>query len=143
MSDDDKLGMGEPNYDVGYGRPPSRTRFKPGQSGNPKGKKKGSRSATTIIAGILNETIQVKTSRGIRKMTKLEAATHATMNEAMKGNRRAFEQLLKMARDVGIVSGVAETIDAVAMEQLVAEDRIILQRYGIQCSSRNGEGGAE
>jgi len=29
---------GEPPYDVGYAKPPSKTRFKPGQSGNPRGR---------------------------------------------------------------------------------------------------------
>ena len=32
-NDDD--GPDEPDYEVGYGRPPKATRFKPGQSGNP------------------------------------------------------------------------------------------------------------
>jgi hypothetical protein len=30
-----------PGYDVGYGRPPWRTRFQKGQSGNPGGRKRG------------------------------------------------------------------------------------------------------
>ena len=32
------------SYDVGYAKPPSKTRFKPGQSGNPHGRPKGSRN---------------------------------------------------------------------------------------------------
>lgn len=31
-------------YEVGYGKPPSATRFKPGQSGNPHGRPKGSKN---------------------------------------------------------------------------------------------------
>jgi hypothetical protein len=34
---DIKLGDGKP-YRVGFGRPPLKTRFKPNQSGNPKGR---------------------------------------------------------------------------------------------------------
>jgi hypothetical protein len=33
-----------PQYAVGYCRPPSETRFKKGQSGNPKGRAKGRRN---------------------------------------------------------------------------------------------------
>ena len=33
-----------PGYDVGYGKPPAHSRFKPGQSGNPKGRPKGARN---------------------------------------------------------------------------------------------------
>ena len=33
------------DYEVGYGKPPSHTRFKPGESGNPRGRPRGSRNA--------------------------------------------------------------------------------------------------
>jgi len=33
-----------PSYDVGFGKPPVRSRFEPGQSGNPRGRPKGSRN---------------------------------------------------------------------------------------------------
>ena len=39
--DDDPEAEAEP-YEVGYGKPPKATRFKPGQSGNPGGRPKGS-----------------------------------------------------------------------------------------------------
>jgi hypothetical protein len=34
----------EPAYDVGYGKPPCDSRFKPGRSGNPKGRPRGSKN---------------------------------------------------------------------------------------------------
>ena len=34
----------EGNHEVGYGKPPKHTRFKPGQSGNSKGRPKGVRN---------------------------------------------------------------------------------------------------
>lgn len=37
-------------YDVGYGKPPNHTKFKKGQSGNPRGKAKGKKSLKTILA---------------------------------------------------------------------------------------------
>ncbi len=33
------------DYEVGYGKPPSRTRFRSGQSGNPRGRPKGTKKA--------------------------------------------------------------------------------------------------
>ncbi|MGJ3627161.1 DUF5681 domain-containing protein [Sphingomonas sp. MMS24-JH45] len=33
-----------PTYEVGYGKPPIHARFQKGQSGNPKGRKKGSKN---------------------------------------------------------------------------------------------------
>lgn len=44
-SDKDKRTLvARPGYDVGYGKPPKDTRFKAGQSGNPKGRPKGSKN---------------------------------------------------------------------------------------------------
>ena len=38
---------------VGFGKPPMHTRFKPGQSGNPRGRPKHSRNLKTIIQEVL------------------------------------------------------------------------------------------
>ena len=41
-------GAGE----VGYGKPPKAHQFKPGQSGNPKGRPRGAKSEATILREI-------------------------------------------------------------------------------------------
>lgn len=38
-----------PGYDVGYGKPPVATRFKQGQSGNPKGRPKGAKNKRSAL----------------------------------------------------------------------------------------------
>src|SRR5262245_12533366 len=45
---------------VGYGRPPRHTRFKRGQSGNPKGRPKGSKNIRSEVCQILTDPILVK-----------------------------------------------------------------------------------
>ena len=42
------------SFAVGYGRPPVHSRFKPGKSGNPKGRAKQSRNMRTIVQQVLN-----------------------------------------------------------------------------------------
>lgn len=46
-------------YTVGYGKPPREHRFKPGQSGNPKGRRKGSRGLKTDLQAELDGTIAI------------------------------------------------------------------------------------
>ena len=41
------------DYPVGYGRPPKETRFQPGKSGNPAGRRKGSRTVGAILTDII------------------------------------------------------------------------------------------
>lgn len=38
---------------VGYGNPPLHTRFKPGQSGNPSGRPRGSKNTSTLIMDLV------------------------------------------------------------------------------------------
>ena len=39
-------------YAVGYGKPPVHTRFQKGESGNPRGKKKGEKGLKAVVKGV-------------------------------------------------------------------------------------------
>ena len=45
-------------YEVGYGKPPKHTRFQPGQSGNPRGRPKGTKNLKTDLEEELSERVQ-------------------------------------------------------------------------------------
>ena len=52
---------------VGYGNPPVHARFKPGQSGNPKGRPKGTANLSTDLRVELSEQVDVREgSRDLR-----------------------------------------------------------------------------
>jgi Family of unknown function (DUF5681) len=82
------------SYQVGYGRPPIDRRFKPGQSGNPKGRPRGSRNAKAVVAGVMNEKVPVRANGKRRKMTKFEVALQAIAQKAMQGDARALNTLI-------------------------------------------------
>ena len=84
------------SYPVGYGRPPQATRFKPGASGNPRGRAKGATSLATQLAKILNRKITV-TEKGIaRKMTLQEVMLTSVAANAAKGDLKSVGFLMRL-----------------------------------------------
>lgn len=71
------------DYEIGYGRPPKRHQFKRGQSGNPRGRAKGSRNAATLMADIMAETVTMKVNGKTRKATNLEGMLRRQAQKAI------------------------------------------------------------
>jgi len=86
------------NERVGYGRPPLATRFRPGQSGNPRGRPKGARNLSTVVASALSERVTVTENGRRRRITKLEAAIKQLVNRAAAGEARATALLIQLAQ---------------------------------------------
>ena len=82
------------DYPVGYGRPPRNTRFKKGSSGNPKGRPRGSKNATTLLKEALNEQVVITENGRRRTITKKQAIVTQIVNKAASGNHRAIQLLL-------------------------------------------------
>ena len=86
------------NERVGYGRPPMMTRFRPGKSGNPRGRPKGARNLSTIVAAALSERVAINENGRRRRITKLEAAVKQLVNRAASGEARATQLLLALVQ---------------------------------------------
>lgn len=70
--------------DVGYGRPPREHRFKPGQSGNPKGRPKGRKSENQMLEELMSRKMTIRESGRVRKITLREVIYHGIAEEAVK-----------------------------------------------------------
>jgi hypothetical protein len=89
---DEKKG----DYEVGYGRPPRRTQFQQGHSGNPKGRPRGSKNLATIVRQVLDARVAVRENGRVRSITKREALFAQLVHEGLGGNIRAIELLFKI-----------------------------------------------
>src|SRR6266852_6111622 len=89
----------KPDPSVGYGKPPKDTRFKPGISGNPQGRPKGSRNVAAVFAKTLREKVVINEQGQRKTITKLEAAVKQFVNQAASGNLRALQMLVTFARE--------------------------------------------
>lgn len=85
-------------YDVGYRKPPKRSQFKKGQSGNPKGRPRGSVNVTTSLERALDTKITI-TEDGVRKsVSKLEAGFKRFTDKFASGDPKAFQLVTALVR---------------------------------------------
>ena len=110
------------DYDVGYGKPPKHTRFKPGQSGNPNGRPKGTKNLKTDLSEELGEKILVREGDRARHVSKQRAMVKALMARSLKGDTRAASLLISMMMrllDTGDAADThAEPLDENELETL-------------------------
>ena len=116
--------MADQEYEVGYRRPPKRTQFKKGQSGNPKGRPKGARGLDTMIIEELKAKIIVSENGRSKKLKKAEAIVKQVVNKALTGDHKAISQVLTVSqRHEEKLAAKAKPI----LETLPEEDQQVMQ----------------
>ncbi|WP_312065707.1 DUF5681 domain-containing protein [Brevundimonas sp.] len=115
------------HYEVGYGRPPQAAQFKPGQSGNPKGRPKGAKNLVTLFREELERPVPVTQNGRTRMMSKARVAVIQQVDKAAKGDAKAFAALMKYAQEDA--AAVAEQAAAPTSELQPAEYDEIIARY--------------
>ena len=93
ISDDDAR-----DYQVGYKKPPLHTRFKKGQSGNPRGRPK--KNLAALLAAALNKRVSVTENGKRRQISKREAVIAQLVNKSASADLRATKMLIDMVRDI-------------------------------------------
>jgi hypothetical protein len=88
------------DYKIGFGKPPAWSRFKRGRSGNPNGRPKGRKNASTILHNACNEKIKVKGPDGTKYITKFEAATIQLLNKAASGDLKATKEVYRLKQSM-------------------------------------------
>jgi hypothetical protein len=85
--------------EVGYGRPPKSSRFKPGQSGNPSGRRRGTPNVRAELEAELNELMPLGGADQQEKVSKIRFLVKSIVTAALTGNLTAakliFERLDK------------------------------------------------
>ncbi len=79
---------------IGYGKPPKHSRFKPGQSGNPRGRPRRNRSIETMIKRELDLMISISEGGRELRISKREAIVKQFVNRAIKGDAKPLQMML-------------------------------------------------
>jgi len=92
-------------YEVGKGKPPMNTRFRPGVSGNPKGAKRKKKeievSLPLLLKEALNDMVTVTINGREVRVPKRQAIIVQTVNDALTGTPTQRQKTLKMLYDIG------------------------------------------
>jgi uncharacterized protein DUF5681 len=107
---------------VGYGEPPKHTQFKPGKSGNPKGRPNGRKNIKTEVLEKLNATVTVNKNGRLIKISTLRAVLEVLGAKALQTDQRAIEQVLRLAEKYDQPS--IETNDSMS-----SDDQAILDAF--------------
>ena len=94
-------GSGE-NYKVGYKRPPLRSRFQPGVSGNPKGRRKRHLNIKEEIQQVYLRKIGVQDGAKKQHISKIVLLFNRLLNDGLKGDRRSALAAANMAKHFGV-----------------------------------------
>jgi hypothetical protein len=74
------------------------TRFKKGQSGNPKGRPRGRKNNAGLLSDAFFKTVRIKDAEGFRRVPKIVAAAEVCLNNALKGDLRSFVKVMEIAQ---------------------------------------------
>jgi hypothetical protein len=129
--DHDQSSEAAPDYEIGFRRPPVRRRFKPGQSGNSKGRPKGRRKVRTAVEEALNQRITIREGDRTHSLSKLDGFVLTILNKALQGDAKAQTVLITLLRSLGMTGEMPEPTST---EPITAHDGEIiadfLRRHG-------------
>lgn len=129
------------DYAVGFARPPKAHQYAKGQSGNPKGRPKGSRNMATLLREELDRKVAVTVDGLTKKMSKRQVAVRQQVDKAVKGCPKAFQTLLKIEAE-GPTSLLEENKAHRPSEIQPAGYDEIINAYMADLVSSSSEGGA-
>jgi hypothetical protein len=91
---------------VGYGNPPEHTRFKKGQSGNPKGRRRKKLELFVWedpIRTLLRRELSVSVNGKLTKMRAFHALLNTLLKKALQGDMRAMQMLFDKSNALALI----------------------------------------
>ena len=117
---------------VGRGHPPRAHRFKPGESGNPSGRRKGSKNESTLLREILLQKLKIRSGGRLKTISVLEAILRRLVEDSLRGSIKSAAFILN--RYAAMVSGELPPTD------VSDDDREILEAFARRLGVERSDG---
>jgi uncharacterized protein DUF5681 len=88
-------------YNVGYGKPPKANQFRKGQTGNPRGKRRGEENIASAFKRIVLRRVKINDGEKVRTVTLAEAVILKNINAALQKNPLAMSNIFRLAEEAG------------------------------------------
>ena len=115
---------GDP-YEVGFGKPPERTRFKKGRSGNPKGRPRKKPDLYSELTKVLRENVNITVEGQQKQVTVQQALLLRLRDQALRGELWAGKLLQKVVTALPESESESRPVDlrgvAAAYDRLMKE----------------------
>ena len=123
-------------YEVGFGKPPRASQFKPGHSGNEAGRPRGAKNFATALEQELKSRVVVTENGRRKRISKREVIAKHLVNKAAGGDLKAIPLLLNETRareNEAADTGPSQVFDT-------PEDRTVLENMIARIRSSSPEG---
>ena len=122
------------DYEVGYGRPPTHSQFKPGHSGNLKGRPKGQPTVLEIFMREAARVVRIQVGDKVESISRIEAIYRKLFYMAMDGDPGALRMVLMVQTRTETTASESgqEAIDEQNLDMAIPDDdalRRMLSRF--------------
>jgi hypothetical protein len=120
------------SYEVGYLRPPKKSQFKKGRSGNPTGERKRPPNMPDLKAQLeseLNKAVTIRSGKRVKALTKAAAGIKQLADQFAKGDRNARRDLFLLSEKLGLALTNRVALEGALQDALSAEDEALLADF--------------
>jgi len=96
---------------TGYKQPPNDHQFKPGRSGNPRGRPKGSRNLRTDLAEMMTKPIAIRENGKVKRISRQEAMLLGLYEKAVHGDVKAAKNIMDMIVKLNLASSSDKAVE--------------------------------
>jgi hypothetical protein len=111
---------------VGYKHPPKATQFKPGKTGNARGRPKRSRKLDVDLVEMLSQVMTVREDGKTRRISRQAVILRRLLSQALQGDEKAIRLILSMRTKVDATKQAANQQPE---EEVSDADQVLFDDY--------------